>query len=139
MVSSRERSFIDQAVCYHASGGDIDAPVQIGLEESERVRIREIRRAHQGATRLWFAACHNWCSAIEWLLQHGANRSGHAQDFTPLHIASSYDHCDATVLLLDAGASRPKEPPVNQISQFFMRNTYQSIVGKGPGPEGSKP
>ena len=104
MVSSRERSFIDQAVCYHASGGDIDAPVQIGLEESERVRIREIRRAHQGATRLWFAACHNWCSAIEWLLQHGANRSGHAQDFTPLHIASSYDHCDATVLLLDAGA-----------------------------------
>ena len=102
MDSSHERSFIDQAVSYHAAGGDIDAPVRVRDDGSSGVRIRV---ATNGYTRLYFAASQNWCSAIKWLLQQGADVNwADAQGSTPLHNASYYGHCDAAVLLLDAGA-----------------------------------
>ena len=56
-------------------------------------------------TRLFYAAAWNWCSAIKWLLQQGANvhLGWPSQGRTPLHGAAANDLNDAAVLLLDAG------------------------------------
>ena len=103
MVSSHERSFIDQTARYHASGGDLDALVVVSSAPNA-VNIEE--HDLSGATRLYTAALIGWCSAIEWLVEQGANvHLGRPSDgFTPLQIAASQDHSDAAVLLLDAGA-----------------------------------
>ena len=64
-----------------------------------------IDNARWPAPRLHHAARYGWCSAMRWLLDHGANVE--ATDFmqeTPLYYAAVWGHCDAAVLLLDAGA-----------------------------------
>ena len=106
MVSSRERSFIEQNVSYHASGGDLDAPVDVADVADGGVRFLE--DAAGGATRLHLAAIRGYCSAMVFLLENGADVDPHSwpsnYGLTPLHYAASSGHSDAAVLLLDAGA-----------------------------------
>ena len=57
------------------------------------------------APRLHHAARCGWCSAMRWLLDHGANvEATDLVENTPLHHAAYGVQCDAAVLLLDAGA-----------------------------------
>ena len=58
------------------------------------------------APRLNHAAFYGWCSAMRWLLEHGANveATDDIVEDTPLHHAAYGVQCDAAVLLLDAGA-----------------------------------
>ena len=108
MVSSFERSFIDQIVPYHAAGGDLDALFAWQTKRGGGVRIEDATDGtfRMSSSRLYYAVRHGWCSAIEWLLQQGADvhlgRSSYG--LTPLQGAASHGHCDAAVLLLDAGA-----------------------------------
>ena len=59
-------------------------------------------------TRLCFAAERGWCESIRWLVNHGADVGAvdfyPYEGFAPLHLAVSFTHKDAAVLLLDAGA-----------------------------------
>ena len=93
MDSLWESSFLDQTVNYHASGGDLDALVDATPDGRNKF------------TRLYYAADKNWCSAIKWLLQQGANVNlgWPSLGRTPLHVAAARGHFDAAVLLLDAG------------------------------------
>ena len=93
MVTSQECSFIVQTAQYHASGGDLDALVDATPDGRNKF------------TRLYYAADKNWCSAIKWLLQQGANVNlgWPSLGRTPLHVAAARGHFDAAVLLLDAG------------------------------------
>ena len=104
MVRPGERSFIDQIVPYHAAGGDLDA-LFAWQTRGGGVRIEDATDG-MSSSRLYYAVRHGWCSAIEWLLQQGADvhlgRSSYG--LTPLQGAASHGHCDAAVLLLDAGA-----------------------------------
>ena len=106
MVSPRERSFIDQTVGYHASGGDLNALVNVSYNpDTSGVLISDAPTSRFGTTRLHEAARYGWCSAIDWLIQHGADVHLEAsQGMTLLHAAVLYGHSDAAVLLLDAGA-----------------------------------
>ena len=103
MVSSRERSFIDQTAQYHASGGDLDALVDVTPDGHGGVSIED---SPGGVTRLYQAACWGFCSAVNWLCQRGADvhLGWPAIGRTPLYITAKYDFCDAAVLLLNAGA-----------------------------------
>ena len=104
MVSSLERSFIDQIVPYHAAGGDLDVLVHVTPDGSGGVRIEDA--ADATTSRLFYAVIHEWCSAIEWLLQRGADVHLGLSSYglTPLHRAVCNADCDAAVPLLDAGA-----------------------------------
>ena len=113
MVSSFERSLIDQIVPYHAAGGDIDAPIWVTFDSSDgsdRVRIEDgndgIEELDQVATLLFCAAREGWSSAVTCCLERGADVNLREEDtfWTALEIASYKGHCDAAVLLLDAGA-----------------------------------
>ena len=98
-----EASFIDQTARYHASGGDLDALVEVESDGDDGGTIED---ATQRGTRLYYAAAYDWCSAINWLLKRGANvHLGYPSvGLTPLHPAVDSGHFDAAVLLLDAGA-----------------------------------
>ena len=66
-----------------------------------------IEDATERGTRLYYAAGHSWCSAINWLLKHGADvHLGWPGNFgmMPLHNAASENRCEPAGLLLDAGA-----------------------------------
>ena len=99
----RERSFLAQVQHDHASGGDLDALVYLSLYGKGRVRIDDARHFE---TRLYYAVLHGWCSAVNWLVEQGADvhvcRPGSRR--TPLRTAVLYDQRAAAVLLLDAGA-----------------------------------
>ena len=59
------------------------------------------------STRLCFAADYGWCSAIEWLVHHGADpnfTNGPTHRFVPLQCAVYREHNRAAALLLDMGA-----------------------------------
>ena len=105
---NRSRSFIDETVDYHASGGDLDALYFLTGEGSDDDRSSSARIIHDGWTRLYYATQEGWCSVIVFLLEQGAdvNLGRPAMGHTPLHSASFRDRtgCDAAVLLLDAGA-----------------------------------
>ena len=102
-MDSRERSFIDQIVHYHASGGDL-ALVRVTDDGSGGVRFEDA--PNHGWTRLFYAAKQGWCSSISFLLNNGADvdLGWPRKDMTPLHTAAARGHCNAAVLLLDAGA-----------------------------------
>jgi len=66
-------------------------------------------------TYMYVATRQGWCTALRWLLDHGADpHKGQLEFFeafdpaecmrTPLYIAAFYGHIDAAVILLDAGA-----------------------------------
>ena len=91
-MDDEERAFLDETRTWYGSGEgrDIDATVIL---------------LHEEAPRLHHAARHGWCSAIRWLLAHGANVEATAErGFTPLHDAAAEGRRDAAVVLLDAGA-----------------------------------
>ena len=91
-MDDEERAFLDETRTWYGSGEgrDIDATVIL---------------LHEEAPRLHHAARHGWCSAIRWLLEHGADVELTTSGCSPpLHIAAGHDRCDAAVLLLDAGA-----------------------------------
>ena len=103
-MDARERSFLEEAQRYHASGGDLDALVDVYCVGAT-VSITDL--PHYGCTRLYHAAQEGWCSALKVLLDQGADvHVGYAgtKRSTPLHTAARYDRLDAAVLLLDAGA-----------------------------------
>jgi ankyrin len=102
-MDTLEASFLDQTVRFHAAGGDLDALVNVIYYGSNGVNIEE---APNGATRLCFAACWKWSSAMAYLIERGAdvNLGNRSITYMPLHIVSWGGHCDAAVLLLDAGA-----------------------------------
>ena len=87
MDFSSERAFLGQMQSLHASGGDLNAFIHADY-----------------GTRLHHAARRGWCAGIEFLCTHGADVNGKDQYWTPLHCAALDGHCDAAVLLLDAGA-----------------------------------
>ena len=118
MVGSRERSFIDQTARYHASGGDLDALVEVENDGDDGVTIED---ATQRGTRLYYAAGYNWCSAINWLLKRGANvHLGYPSiGLTPLHTAAHWGHTDTAVLLLDAGARADDRDQHGQTALHF--------------------
>jgi len=86
---SEERAFLDEAQAWCRNGGDIDALVP---PQSDTITP---------LTRLCLAVFRGYCSALRWLLDHGARMEACS---LPLHIAAHNDRCDAAVLLLDAGA-----------------------------------
>jgi len=92
-MDDEERAFLDETQAWYGSGEgrDIDATILF-------------HNLH--GTRLHHAARYGRCSAIRWLLDHGANveATTTSAGWTPLTFAVSYDLCDAAVLLLDAGA-----------------------------------
>jgi ankyrin len=106
-----EASVIVQTARHHASGGDLDALVYVTPEGEES----------NGVTRLYHAAGNNWCAAVEWLVEQGANvHLGQPSDgFTPLQIAASQGHSDAAVLLLDAGARADDRDQHGQTALHF--------------------
>ncbi|KAK7241884.1 spectrin binding protein [Aureococcus anophagefferens] len=93
-MDDEERVFLDEMRAWYGSGEGRDLDATILLPHW-----------HGEVPRLHHAARYGWCSAIRWLLEHGADvevtTSGGA---TPLHFAAVYDRYDAAVLLLDAGA-----------------------------------
>ena len=96
-MDDKERAFLDWLRPWYGpgEGRDIDAPFSFG--------------GHI-APPLCCPARRGWCSAMRWLLDHGANvEATGAGDATSLHFAvlSASDDLidlDAAVLLLDAGA-----------------------------------
>ncbi|KAK7234456.1 spectrin binding protein [Aureococcus anophagefferens] len=106
MISSKidwiERSFIDQTARYHAAGGDLDT-----LFDAPVLREK--------VTRLYYAAETNWCSAVDWLLKHGADvhlgrpskrvNDRTRREDTALHVAAQRNHPKMCKLLLSRGAS----------------------------------
>ena len=101
---SKERSFFTQNERDRAGGGDLDSLVFVifGLPPFD-VRIEH---SPNGGTRLYEAALQNWCSAIDWLIQQGADvhLGRPSQGMTPLHAAALNGRSDGALLLLDAGA-----------------------------------
>ena len=99
---TQERSFVDQTAHYHASGGNLDALVEMTYSGGLHI----IADTSYGKTRLYHAARFDWCAAAKMLLENGADvhlgRPSHGM--TPLHIAINWSCRDAAVLLLDAGA-----------------------------------
>ena len=93
-----EPDFLAEAREGYAAGRDINEPVYFKSIGSNGVLTR----------RLCWAAQRGWCKSIRWLVKRGANVG--ATDlhplrlFTPLHLAVSFTHKDAAVLLLGAGA-----------------------------------
>ena len=53
---------------------------------------------------LHFFAVEKRADVLAWLIEHGADPNGIADDDTPLHGASSLGHEDVCKLLLEAGA-----------------------------------
>ena len=101
-MDARERSFIEDAQRHVASGRSLDTLGWV-YDDGDGVRIEN---AADGMTRLFYAAREGWCAAITWLLEQRADVNAGWPDRggTPLHGAACYGHCDAAVLLLDAGA-----------------------------------
>ena len=89
MVSSGEQAFLDETRAWVRSGGDIDA------------------RFDNISMRLHDAAKLGYCSALRWLLDHGADVEATKRygTWTPLQFAAGYGRCEAAVVLLDAGAN----------------------------------
>ena len=102
--STREWCLIDQTAHYHASGGNLDALVEMTYPRTGGVLISDA--PEDGTTRLRYAARYGWCLAIKSLLEQGADvhLGRPLQGRTPLHAAAVAGHSDAAVLLLDAGA-----------------------------------
>ena len=91
MTSSEDLAFLDEARAWLRSGGAVDALVYT--------------QPGPPSTRLYRAARCGYCSAIRWLLDHGARvEAATYNGSTPLHIAAYKGRYDAAVLLLDAGA-----------------------------------
>ena len=85
-------AFLEKTRAWYGSGEgrDLDAVIEYGGWD---------------APRLHHAACYGWCSAMRWLLDHGANvEATDPSKDTPLHDAAYGVQYDAAVLLLDAGA-----------------------------------
>ena len=102
-MDARERSFLEEAQRYHASGGDLDALVVVYINSDSVPRCHDCPR---GYTRLFYASLQGWCAVINWLLEQGADvhEEQGSEGLTPLHTAAYKDQRDAAVLLLDAGA-----------------------------------
>ena len=106
-----ERALLDRAREYHASGGHLDAMVWINTEGGT-LRIEPPEPlGPQPNTMLWFAACEGWCTAMNWLIDRGADlhACGHLDHF-PLSAAVVNNHRDAAVVLLDAGVRIDDSP-----------------------------
>ena len=85
-------AFLEKTREWYGSGEgrDLDAVIDIGGWD---------------APRLHHAARCGWCSAMRWLLDHGANvEATDLVEKTPVQYAAYGVQCDAAVLLLDAGA-----------------------------------
>ena len=116
MEAQKGGSFLAQAQRYHAAGGDLNALCRIVEPGDGSVRV-EFQGSAGNTTLLCAAATRGWCSAIEWLLAHGADvHSQRGDQQTALHAAAlggrawmnnpapQRNRLDAAVLLLDAGA-----------------------------------
>ena len=116
MEPQKGESFLAQAQRYHAAGGDLNALCRIVEPGDGSVRV-EFQGSAGNTTLLCAAATRGWCSAIEWLLAHGADvHSQRGDQQTALHAAAlggrawmnnpapQRNRLDAAVLLLDAGA-----------------------------------
>ena len=109
-MDTREASFLDQNVRFHAAGGDLDAFVRVTDDGTGGVRVEE----DTYKTRLHCAAGRGWCTAIKHLLEHSAdvNLCTSSDGWAPLHNAAEDGNCDAAVLLLDAGARLDNTTPM---------------------------
>ena len=116
MEPQKGKSFLAQAQRYHAAGGDLNALCRLVEPGDGSVRV-EFQGSAGNTTLLCAAATRGWCSAIEWLLAHGADvHSQRGDQQTALHAAAlggrawmnnpapQRNRLDAAVLLLDAGA-----------------------------------
>ena len=95
-IYADERLFLAEAREDYAAGRDINGTMN-------NTSVLNNKR-----TRLCFAAERGWCESIRWLVNHGADVGAvdfyPYEGFAPLHLAVSFTHKDAAVLLLDAGA-----------------------------------
>ena len=120
MPDAYERSFMSQIQSYRASGGDIDALVDMSFNCIDHVIFYDNPRT--GSTRLYHASLQGWHSSVVWLLEQGANV--HRVSYfiggeTPLHAAVISKRRDAVELLLDAGA-RVDDPDISGCTALHL-------------------
>ena len=102
---AQERSFLEQTRVWYAAGErDIDGLCDVALLGSGSSAY--VRFSEGPFSRLWFASCYGWCTAVRWLIDNGAdvNLCDAITGITPLH-AGCEGHFNAASMLLDAGAN----------------------------------
>ena len=131
-MDDKERRFLDAARVALAGGADMN----------EDYNLPESMRYHWDAnsirTRLNFAARNDWCLAIEWLVNHGAdpNFTNIPQNFVPLQTAVYRGHSRAVALLLDMGAgldafNGAKYPPLHLAVLERNMSIVKLLLGRG--------
>ena len=81
-------------------------------------------------TRLHRAAELGYCSALRWLLDHGADVEAATANhsWTPLHVAADFGRCEAAVLLLDAGAHVDARSHRSNTALYYAASSLLSNV-----------
>ena len=133
-MDDKERRFLDDARVALAGGADMNE--DYNLPESMRDNLnRDVTR-----TRLYFAASNDWCLAIEWLVNHGADKNftnpNRPRIFVPLQCAVAHGHSRAVALLLDMGAgldafNGAKYPPLHIAVLQRNMSIVKLLLGRG--------
>ena len=130
-----------------ASEGAFLAELQALHRSGELDVNASCRRRGWSQTYMYVATVEGWCTAVRWLLDHGADPNKGQLEFceefdpaecmrTPLHGAAFYGHIDAAVILLDAGAQVDATAlgghrPLHQAARRGCKDTCKLLLSRG--------
>ena len=133
-TTESEGAFLAELQALHRSGElDVNASVSVPRVWSQ--------------TYVYVATVEGWCTAMRWLLDHGADPNKGPLEFcaafdpaecmrTPLNVAALYGHIDAAVILLDAGAQVDAtalggDRPLHQAARRGCKDTCKLLLSRG--------
>lgn len=93
----------------------------------------------ESESALHFFAVEKRADVVAWLIEHGADPNGIADDDTPLHGAASLGHDDVCKLLLEAGADPngkdySEETPLHKAATKGHLGIIESLLSSGADP-----